>query len=86
MAQEQKIFAEIQTSDNMQIKCSTISENGVDTAMDIRNWYLDKATNTYKPTQKGVRIKQEFLAEVIKGVLENVDADTKEDLIHLLEL
>ena len=33
-----------------------------------------------KPTQKGVRIKKEHLAEVLALILENVDEDVDEQL------
>lgn len=84
MAQEQKIFKEIETGNSNKIVFSTVcEEDGTLKALDIRNWWLDD--NEWKPTKKGVRIKQEYLGEVLSAIIENIDSDTKFDILSMLD-
>lgn len=34
-------------------------------SIDIRQWYCTRTDPTMKPTQKGVRVKKEYLGELI---------------------
>ena len=38
--------------------------------LNLRVWYMDKKTEEYKPTQKGITVKPELFAELKAAVLE----------------
>ena len=38
--------------------------------LNIRNWYTDKVSQEYKPTQKGIAIRLDLYPEVKKAIIE----------------
>lgn len=83
MAQKQKIFKEIEAGDFNKIVFSAVYEDDTLKALDIRTWWLNEGE--WIPTKKGVRIKQEHLGEVLSAIIENIDSDTKFDILSMLD-
>lgn len=73
-------IGKIKTSEYNELRISTISDSVGLKAIDIRNWFCTSADQEMKPTQKGVRIKQEDLAEVLDLIVKNAGSDVQEDL------
>ena len=48
----------------------TKSEFKGNTYIDIRKYYLDKDTDEYKPTKKGISIPENLVEEVLKSLKE----------------
>ena len=77
----QDVLGTIKLGNCSELRVTKVSEeNGDFKAIDIRNWYCTSSNPEMKPTQKGVRIKKEHLAEVLALILENVDEDVDEQL------
>ena len=36
--------------------------------LDIREYWLDEATDTWRPTRKGISLPRDFLPELLEGV------------------
>lgn len=83
---EQKVFKEVEISSTNKIVLSKVENNGELAAIDIRTWYCTEDDPEWKPTKKGVRIKQTILGEVLSSVIENIDEDTKADIIGQLDI
>lgn len=86
MAQEQKVIKEVETGSNNKLVVSKIEDDGELTAVDIRTWFNTKDNPEWTPTKKGVRIKQSLLGEVLTSIIENLDEDTKSDIIGQLDI
>lgn len=59
----------IQRGSNRQIRIA-ISEYRGNSYFDIRNYYLDKKTDSFLPTQKGITIPVELYIELLNGLIE----------------
>lgn len=77
---KQNLVKTFKMSEFTELRISTVSDDTGLKALDIRNWYCTRSDSEMKPTQKGVRIKQEDLADVIDTLIKNAGTDTKEDL------
>ena len=86
MAQEQKTFKEVEINSTNKLILSKVEDNGELSAVDIRTWYCTEADQEWIPTKKGVRIKQSLLGEVLTSIIENLDEDTKSDIIGQLDI
>lgn len=62
----------IQKSDNLQIHIS-INQFKKYEYIDIREFYLQKESNSYLPTQKGITISTYFDLNTIKEIRDNLD-------------
>lgn len=86
MAQEQKTFKEVEINSTNKLVLSKVEDNGELSAIDIRTWYCTEDDPEWKPTKKGVRIKQTILGEILSSIIENIDEDTKSDIIGQLDI
>lgn len=86
MAQEQKTFKEVEINSTNKLILSKVEDNGELLAVDIRTWYCTEDNPEWIPTKKGVRIKQSLLGEVLTSIIENLDEDTKSDIIGQLDI
>ena len=58
-------------------------EDGTNFRLDIRNYFVNK-DNELSPTQKGVRLKQEELVEIIPLVIDAMDEEAREAILAKL--
>ena len=48
--------------------------------LHIRYWYLDKASDEWKPSKKGIAIAEHNVQGVLKGLRENLETRAKEQV------
>lgn len=73
---KQEVVGTIGLTNFTELRISTVNSEEGFKAIDIRNWYSTQKDPDMKPTQKGVRIKKEDLAEVLNIILSNLDEET----------
>lgn len=59
-------------------------EDGTNFRLDIRNYFVNK-DDELSPTQKGVRLKQEELVDVIPLIVAAMDEDARTELLSRLK-
>lgn len=74
----------IPTGEHTEIRITSISDSkGVFKSTDIRTWYNTSKDPEMKPTQKGIRIKLEYLADVIDVLIQSAGSDVQADLLSM---
>lgn len=70
---------EVELSRGDLIKVDLITKGGTKKSFDIRRWYTDDEGEV-RPTQKGVRIGDDTIVDVVKSI---VNSMTEEQLVDL---
>ena len=66
---KEELVGVVSLGDYSELRITRISDESANfSAVDIRNWYCTKNDSEMKPTQKGIRIKKENLAEVLNYI------------------
>ena len=85
MAYESKtvdtVIQTIKVTEKSEIRITRIcDEDGQIKAVDIRQWYCTANDPTMKPTQKGVRIKDESCPDLLLGIIKSCSSESLMDL------
>lgn len=76
----------IATSDFSELRFTSLRDNkGKLVGVDIRQWYSTQKDPVKKPTQKGVRFKDETIVESVTAILKMLDKDTLDEVFKNLE-
>lgn len=84
MAQEQKVFNEIEINETNKLVFSLVKEDDELTALDIRTWFIND--DKWTPTKRGVRIKKGDIVDVMTSIIEALGDDIKSDILSNLEM
>lgn len=72
----QEVLATLPVNDTNEIRVSAIkSEDGVLKSVDLRQWYYSEKDDEMRPTQKGVRVKEDQLDNLIKSLILAVSSE-----------
>ena len=66
---KQTVVDIIKLTDFTEVRVSKLeNENGELEAIDVRQWYCTQKNPEYTPTQKGIRIKEEFVDQLLSAI------------------
>ena len=78
------VIQSIKVTEKSEIRIIRIcDEDGQIKAVDIRQWYCTANDPTMKPTQKGVRIKDESCPDLLLGIMKSCSSEALVDLMSL---
>lgn len=78
----QEFVTTIPLSEFSEIRISVIKDGDTNNfkALDIRQWYCTQKSPDMKPSQKGIRIKEDILPDVIESFIHNAGEVVNEEL------